>query len=1228
MKRKLFQRVVCLILSVNVILGCIAFTSSAGESKKDYKGNENTSSTLEEMKNLIGTDSYFAYFTSAKKLYSSEKQQGLKGYSFEVDIKGGIENSFASGDACLTSKLGELKDKAGAPLVDRESFESYWDTFDDDKWGNESIYLTTINTNDKASAPSWTFTISADKVGFYNLYIEYYNCKTDESSVSAIQRKLLIDGKVPFSEVSSITFDKTWTYKSDLGSGDESYYTVKTTTVTKSEYDKNQKYSISYDWDENGYYKVVTEYTFDGTKYEKTVHTYTITSDINGNSMAPLAKESSQWNTYICSDKSGYSDGYFNFYLTEGTHTITLEAEREPMVIRSIKFVAVDDEAVQETSQTITSDLVKGSDGKYHFSESNTMAQYKNALGDKVNNNASGGSIITLQAEFPDAISDSSVAASNDNTSAATYPISAGAQMFNVIGETGYDAIGQWAAYTFKVTETGMYKISMRFMQEALQGMFICRSIKIAGGNEFVYGVDGSPVAPYEEATRARFNYSGDWQSEYIGYYDESGNRHELEFYFEEGAEYTLYLECALGDLKSYIQKVEMSLSNLNEAYLKILQYTGSDPDTNKNYKFHEKLPEVLITLLDEAKNLTEIADDLEKLCGTNGSHIATLDTVARILLLMGKENGREIASNLSSLKTYLGTLGTWINNSKMGTMKLDSISITPVDKATKDNLPEADANFFEALWFEIKSFIYSFFTNYEWMGLKKEPTADDKSVDVWIAMGRDQSNIWRSMIDSKGGFTDIYGKPVALKLVTGGTLLPSILSGKGPDVYLGLGAADVINYAIRNAVLGVSGNDPRLTDAQNAIFSDFETTVKGSNLESAADDNFSAAAMKTLTIYSPYNEAEVDGDTVKSAHPDNTDVTYGIPMTMGFSMMFYRMDVLAELNQEVPQTWDQLLEILPVFQANNMDIGVAYISALDFMMYQMGGSMWKYTDDTLYDSKYAGAKIDLDSDIALEAFEFVCRLYTDYSFPVTYDTANRFRTGEMPIVIGDYASIYNTLVVYATDISGLWEFSSLPGSFEKNVYRNDKTGAIVYKSEVLKSEDAKAQNLTLISEGKYNYDSLASVSATIILKGCEKDPTGNELRAAWNFVKWQTSADVQATYGNRIVALIGPAAKYETANLKAIDDLSWTANEKAAIKNQMAHLNAIVNYPGSYIYSRYMKFAFLDAYNDGAEPHDAMMSYIDAINKEITRKREEFGLATVGKGENPATKNPNESQD
>ena len=84
------------------------------------------------------------------------------------------------------------------------------------------------------------------------------------------------------------------------------------------------------------------------------------------------------------------------------------------------------------------------------------------------------------------------------------------------------------------------------------------------------------------------------------------------------------------------------------------------------------------------------------------------------------------------------------------------------------------------------------------------------------------------------------------------------------------------------------------------------------------------------------------------------------------------------------------------------------------------------------------------------------------------------------------------------------------------------------------------------------------------MLSGCD-----NKL-AAWKFMQWQTSADVQAEYGNQMVAIIGPSAKYEAANIKAINDLSWTSKEKEAIFDQIANMSSIVNYPGSYIFARY----------------------------------------------------------
>ena len=39
--------------------------------------------------------------------------------------------------------------------------------------------------------------------------------------------------------------------------------------------------------------------------------------------------------------------------------------------------------------------------------------------------------------------------------------------------------------------------------------------------------------------------------------------------------------------------------------------------------------------------------------------------------------------------------------------------------------------------------------------------------------------------------------------------------------------------------------------------------------------------------------------------------------------MMFIRTDILADLGIEIPETWDELLSMVPVLQYNNMDVGM-----------------------------------------------------------------------------------------------------------------------------------------------------------------------------------------------------------------------------------------------------------------------------------------------------------------
>ena len=90
---------------------------------------------------------------------------------------------------------------------------------------------------------------------------------------------------------------------------------------------------------------------------------------------------------------------------------------------------------------------------------------------------------------------------------------------------------------------------------------------------------------------------------------------------------------------------------------------------------------------------------------------------------------------------------------------------------------------------------------------------------------------------------------------------------------------------------------------------------------------------------------------------------------------------------------------------------------------------------------------------------------------------------------------------------------------------------------------------------------------------------------------------------------------------MEALEELPWTSREYSQLMKQMDQTAAITNYPGSYILGRYTSFAFLNAYNNKADPVDSLLGYINTINKEITRKRTEFGLETLEIGQTLASK-------
>lgn len=793
-------------------------------------------------------------------------------------------------------------------------------------------------------------------------------------------------------------------------------------------------------------------------------------TDVNGNDIRPSKKESPEWRTYTMIDSTGFYIDPFEFYFSAGDHTLALEAVREPIAIKEIRIVPINHLPTYE-----------------EYIAAAQAAGAKEATAEP----------IKIHAENPSATSEQVIYALNDRTSAITEPQDPSLIRLNTIGNKKWQTVGQWIRYEIEVEASGFYQIIPRAKQSILAGMFSSRKIRING------------EIPFAEANYLQFPYDDRWYATPL-----NDGETEFLFYLEAGTN-VIEFEVTLGSFAEILNRVTNIVDTLNACYLQILKITGASPDRYRDYNFGRLIPNEIMALADCAQALVDVADELYLITGNRGEHVATLNTVAQLVDRMATKED-EVAGNLGNLKNYLGTLGTWIYTSREQAVDFDYIMVQPASAAA----PKANANFIQAIGFEVQSFILSFFSDYETIGATSGQTADsNEQVTMWFMDGRDQAQILRQLIDYE--FTPESGIAVTLKLVAAGSVLPSILAGVGPDVTF-LSSADTINYAIRSAVLPLDD------------YADYNEVIA----------RFPEAAMIPLIL-----------------HGDTETTTYGLPSTMSFSMMFYRMDVFANLNIELPETWTDLYSILPILQNNKMEIAYPKEHAGTIhTLYQMGGEL--YAEN--------GKRINLDSNVGLTAFATLTDLFQKYKFPVEYNFSTRFRTGEMPLGVVDYTT-YNTLIIYASEIRDLWEMVPVFG--------------------------------WQMEDGTINNSSVAGVSAIVMPRGAQHTDK------AWELMKWFTSAGAQARYANELVAVLGPAGKYNTANMEALAELPWTANEYKALEAQMGNLAAVPEYPGGYIIERYVRFAFNSVYNDNADPIEAMLSRIIDINKELSRKRKEFDM-------------------
>jgi ABC-type glycerol-3-phosphate transport system substrate-binding protein len=642
---------------------------------------------------------------------------------------------------------------------------------------------------------------------------------------------------------------------------------------------------------------------------------------------------------------------------------------------------------------------------------------------------------------------------------------------------------------------------------------------KLASGMNVGRNIYINGEIPFKELESYAFKHDNNWRIQTLGTQEEA-----FQFYFEAGKTHTLEMEVSLGQYGPLIAQIQSSIDVLNRLYREILVYTGPEPDQYRDYQLTERIPNLVERLQTEKDNLESVREAIIQISGSKSEKTGILDTIL-IQLEDFIEKPREIHRNLSNYNANVSSLGTLVILLNSHPLEVDFIMI----HGEHDELPRSRANIFEKSWFNMRAFFSTFTTDYSSIGTTQ--TSDGDAIEVWVSVGKDQANVLRKLIDES--FTPLTGIRVDLKLVNGAVLLPATLSGVGPDVAMGLGNSVPVNYAMRSASYDLT------------TFDDFDE-IK---------DRFMPSAITPYTF---------------------EDGVYALPEQQIFLMMFYRTDIFNDLGLLPPETWDDVISLIPDLQKHNLEfflpVPQTQGSVIELPPNPIFSTLFYQHDGQFYIN--GNRESGFNEGLGPMVFEMWTQFYTDYSFPVEANFVNRFRSGQMPIGI-TYYNTYNTLAVFAPEIRGKWDFIPVPGT--------------IYEDE--------------FGVEQIRRETVSSGTGVMILDQSDKKDD------AWEYLKWWTSTEIQVQYGREMEGILGAAARYPSANIEAMSQLPWKVSEYEKLYEQWDQTRGIPEVPGGYMTGRHLDNAFRLVYEDASNARETIYDYVQTINAEIMKKRREFGL-------------------
>ncbi len=677
-----------------------------------------------------------------------------------------------------------------------------------------------------------------------------------------------------------------------------------------------------------------------------------------------------------------------------------------------------------------------------------------------------------------------------------------------------WNAAGIEVEYTFNVKKSGNYNIAFHY-QNSKKEFQTFETIKIDGQVPFkeMYNYAFAPV-------------SSGYQNETLS--DKDGNYYN--FYLTEG-KHTISIKQENEPVMEAYRYALLLQQHITDFELEITKITGSDVDTERNWKMTKYIPEIPEYLDAYEVMIQHIRYMLQKYSsnGNAGAVLAYLDEAEEFINQMQKYPD-EVALHTKDLtgadNSILVSLSNFTTEVTSNEFTLDRIYIHGNEK----NLEKANPSVASSIWTSLRTLLNTFTSDKYATGA----TEDEDTVTIWVNRAITHVDLLQKMADTE--FVPYYkektGKDIKVKVATMpdiSKITLAIAADETPDIALGLMSYVPFDLSSRGALYDLTQFDDFWTVARRFPTGSFVSYV--------------------------YNEG-----------------MYAIPETTDFNAVVYRTDIMDQLGLEVPDTWDELIQILPTLQRYGMNFyhnislgttGYKWFYQTAPMILQNKGELYVQDDEGIVTT-------GIDSKNSVKGLQLLGDLFTKYSLETSVNTFfNSFRYSVLPIgIIGmeDYTLIKNG----ARELDGKWAISKYIGTPQE--------------------------------DGTVNRTFVANGTGGVIFKDSEKKDE------SWEFLKWWTSKQVQTEYTYTLRSTYGKTFFWLSANRAALENNPMDEADKKVVTEQIDYVTDVTRTPGQYLLERTISNIWTTMVFDGTAGQVAVDEAKNDVNKEIVRKMQELG--------------------